>query len=352
MKISNSAGSDEISSRILKGIVNEIAEPLTYCINLSLSSGVVPKLAKIARVTPIFKTGDINSLSNYRPISILPTLSKVLEKVVYTRLINYLDKLNIIVSSQYGFRKNRTTCMAVLDLIEKINDAIDKGDYGIGIFLDLSKAFDTIDLQILITKLQHYGIRGLPLNWFSSYLFGRQQYVCVHNNKSALKPIKYGVPQGSTLGPLLFILYINDLTHSSCVSHTVLFADDTNMFLSHKNLVELEHIINNELVQVDTWFKCNKLSLNISKTNYIIFCPYKKQTDINHICPKINRQNIAKVSSTKFLGISIDESLNFKEHIDDLVKKMSKYVGLFFKLRHFIPLSALLTLLKPSSNLI
>lgn len=146
------------------------------------------------------------------------------------------------------------------------------------IFLDLSKAFDTIDLEILIKKLQHYGIRGLLLNWFHSYLFGRQQYVCVHDHKSSLKPIKHGVPQGSTLGPLLFILYINDLVHSLCVSHKVLFADDTNMFISHKNPVELEQIINSELMQVDTWFKCNKLSLNTSKKKIILcFIPTKNK---------------------------------------------------------------------------
>ncbi len=192
--------------------------------------------------------------------------------------------------------------MATLDLVEKISDATDKGDYGVGIFLDLSKAFDTIDLKILINKLQHYGIRGLPLKWFSSYLFGREQYVCMHDQKSSLKPVKHGVPQGSTLGPLLFILCISDLAYSSCTSQKVLFADDTNIFLSHKDPVELEQIINSELILMDTWFKCNKLSLNISKTNYIVFHPNRKQTDINHICPKINGQNIAKVSSTKFYG--------------------------------------------------
>ena len=260
VEISNSfrpgiaAGCDNIPMGIVKETIDVISEPLTHIINLSLTSGVVPDQLKIARLIPIFKTGDKGLLNNYRPVSILPIFSKLLERVMYKRLLNFLNKHRILSNNQFGFRKNHSTSLALIHLYDKISAAIDNREYTIGIFLDLSKAFDTVNHKILLDKLEHYGIRGMALEWFKSYLANRKQFVQYNGHCSLTQNIKCGVPQGSILGPLLFLLYINDLCEVSDALELILFADDTNVFFSHKNPEILMHNVNVELSKLTCWF--------------------------------------------------------------------------------------------------
>ena len=226
---------------------------LSHIFNHSLSSGIVPSHLKIAEVIPIYKAGDNTVLSNYRPISILPSISKILEKIMYTRLHDYISKNNILAPQQHGFRTKRSTYMAINDLYCKITYDQDNKLYTAGLFLDLSKAFDTLNHEILLQKLNKYGIRGLALSWVENYLSNRQQYVMFNQHVSKTENISCGVPQGSILGPLLFLLYINDLPKCSPTSHFIIFADDTNIVFSHSDPKCLEIMINKELVKIANW---------------------------------------------------------------------------------------------------
>ena len=218
-KSDSAAGYDNIPTNIIKQSIDLIAEPFTHIINLSINNGIVPDQMKIARVVPIYKSNDRLKFNNYRPISVLPAFSKILERIIYYRMINYLDKYNIIYHQQYGFRRGHSTSMALIQLFDKISSAIDEKKFTIGIFLDLSKAFDTVDHEILFNKLEHYGFRGTTLDWIKSYFCNRNQFVQYNNHCSDLKKICCGVPQGSILGPLFFLIYkmiyVMSLKHSN-----------------------------------------------------------------------------------------------------------------------------------------
>ena len=327
---SSASGHDKIPVWIVKNTIDLISEPICSFVNFSIETGIVPSQLKIAGIIPIYKSGVNNLFSNYRPISVLPVFSKVLEKAVYNRLMNYIDINHILFSNQYGFRKNHSTSLALISLYDKISAAFDANKHTVGIFLDLSKAFDTVDHTILISKLEHYGILGLPLEWIHNYLSNRFQYVEYNGFCSLSNRIKCGVPQGLILGPLLLLLYINDIYHATDLGEFILFADDTNLFYSHDNASSLTNLINSELSMLSEWFQANKLSVNISKTNYIIFKPRQKK-QIFDLNLKINNKEINRVNEVCFLGVILDENLSWKAHISHIAHKISKSIGIIYR---------------------
>ena len=249
----------------------------------------------------------------------------------------------ILSDNQFGFRKQHSTEYALTLLYDKVSLAIDNKEFTVGIFIDLSKAFDTVDHTILLNKLQHYGIRGVAHEWFSNYLNNREQFVKFNETISSRRTIKCGVPQGSILGPLLFLIYINDLCSVSKALDFVLFADDTNIFFSHKNINVLEKTLNEELIKLNDWCRANKLSINYKKSNYILFKPRQKKETFE-IDLKFDQTTIERVKETMFLGIIIDEALSWKSHITNIARKISKSIGIIYRASFCLPISSLCTL--------
>ena len=257
--------------KLVTNVINYISLPLSKIFSKSVYTGVVPLNLKIARVVPIYKSEDISQLINYRPISLLPTFAKLFEKLIYRRLMNFISKFNILSACQYGFRAGYSTTYAVIDLVNILSKHIDSGDKIAGLFLDISKAFDSLNHKILLKKLAAYGFRGFMHDWFNSYLSNRFQFVDINGHKSPLTGLSLGVPHGSVLGPLLFLLYINDLPLISKICKFILFADDTTLLLHEKSYNSLTCLLNSILVLLNSWFVINKLSLNLIKTCVVPF---------------------------------------------------------------------------------
>lgn len=332
-KNKTSIDSDGIDMIIVKKTIDCIIKPLCYIFNLSFRAGVFPDRMKTAKVIPLFKTGDKYSFTNYRPVSLLSQFSKVFEKVFANKLDNFIEKNKLISESQFGFRSNRSTSLALMKITEEITTAIEKNKYTIGVFIDLKKAFDTIDHKILISKLQTYGLRGVVLSWLSSYLDKRQQFVQFSGYKSECLNLECGVPQGSVLGPKLFNLYINDLCEVSKSLQSVLFADDTNFFCSGEDLKTLAVCVETEMVNLKKWFDENKLSLNLNKTKFMVFTNKRKD---ENILLNIDGVSIERVSEFRFLGVIIDDKLTWKAHIAHVKSKVSKNIFILNKVKFLL----------------
>lgn len=333
----SAAGVDGIKAEPLKAVSQYISLPLSHICNLILSTGVFPDKLKIARVSIIHKGGNENDLNNYRPISVLPIFSKVIERVLYVRITNFCSQENIITKQQYGFQKKKSTEQALLSIKDKIINNFEQRYYTLGIFLDFKKAFDSIKHEILLVKLNQYGIRGVSLKLISSYLTNRFQYCVTQHAISKMDKIKYGVPQGSILGPLLFLLYINDIINIRLTPDMVLYADDTNVFFSGKDIDSLEKQANRWLQHLSIWLTANKLELNTKKTKYVIFRPKNKRVP-RDIQVKFRGDLIERVTCQKFLGIIFHETLDWTYHINKVRTDLSRQIGVIGKIRCFLPI--------------
>lgn len=336
-------GIDMIPAWVLKSYHYILVPSINYICNLAFHTGSFPNLLKISLIKPVYKSGNESCISNYRPISILPALSKVLEKIINKRLVSFFETNDILSPLQYGFRTGKSTADAVLKLTDLVVEGMDTKMKTIAIFLDLAKAFDTVSVPLLLSKLEDSGVRGTPLKLLSSYLSNRKQRVKINDVISSELPMSYGVPQGSILGPTLFLIYINGLCELQLTNGKIIaFADDTVLLFRDHSWKDVMARAQDGFSTVCQWLRNNILTLNVTKTNYMTFAIQKKSLPNNiairaHCCNDVNRcscPTLERVECVKYLGVYVDSCLTFKFHIDTLVSRLRKLIFIFKTLRH------------------
>ena len=331
-------GLDMIPSKLLKMAASIVTPSLTAIFTKSIITGIYPTEWKMARVTPVFKKGEKSDLNNYRPISVIPVVSKVFEKIVYDQLYQYLNDNQLLSSCQSGFRSLHSTLTALLEATNSWSVSIDNGFLNGVVFIDLKKAFDTIDHEIILRKLSYFGADQATAKWFQSYLSNRTQRCNVNGNLSTASTVTCGVPQGSILGPLLFLMYINDLPNCLRVAAPRMFADDTSITLSAKTVADLKLAVTSELNNLTCWLRANKLSLNVAKTELMIIGSRQRlNTQCEEINISIDDRTIKRVDHIKSLGLTIDAQLSWSKHVDEISKKVSSAIGALKRVRPFIP---------------
>jgi len=324
LKNSNSMDFYNMSNNLLKEIISGILHPFTFCINLCLVNGFFPEELKISRVCPVYKKGDRDRPESYRPISVIPTLSKVIELIVFDQVSNFLETNNLLSLSQYGFRRGKSTLDAIDDLVQAILKTFETRGFAWATLCDLSKAFDCVSHDGVFSRLEYCGVSGVAHAFFVSYLKNRKQRVLLDGTWSDEVTLQFGVPQGSVLGPLLFLLAIDDLPNSiSGFSKTILYADDTTLISVSENVDELKQLAGNALQEASVWFQKNGFLLNNDKTHNIIFS-----------LRPVDQANNEKF--VKFLGVYLDSHLNWDHHIDHLSVRLSRVIYLIRRLKNVV----------------
>ena len=336
-------GIDKISCKIIKIAAPAIADSLTYIFNQAITLSTFPDQWKVARVTPLYKSGQRNIPGNYRPISVLPAISKIMERILYNQIYNYLTTFGLLSNSQFGFRKSHSTATALLECTNEWYVNLDRKLFNLVVFIDLKKAFDTVDHQILFKKLQHYGIKGQAHSLLKSYLTNRSQKCQLNGFVSSEQPIKCGVPQGSILGPLLFLLYINDLPECLDNTRPRLFADDTNLTASGESLNDIEIAVNSDLENLRNWLMANKLSLNVAKTEFMLIGPKRMKTD-SSLNILIENKQIKQVNECKTLGILIDQHLSWNNNTKNICKKVTAGISALRRVKPFVNKETLISI--------
>lgn len=333
-------GIDAIPARFLKDGASVVAHPLSEIINQSLRIGIVPKDWKLARVTPLHKKGSKTLVNNYRPISILTAFSKVVERLIHDQIMDYFTSNSLIYDFQSGFRPSYSTDSCLIHLTDYIKQQSDKGKLTGMVVLDLEKAFDTVDHSILIGKLKALGLTQSSISWFQSYLKDRWQAVDVGGTLSSWREVKCGVPQGSILGPLLFVSYINDMA-TSVNCKLLLYADDSALVVSGKSVITIQAQLTKELENIYNWLIDNRLSLHIGKTNAILFGSKRKlrmQPELKVMC---NNQVIINKTSVSYLGLEFDSTLSFEDTGKSVIRKVNSRVKFLYRNKKFLNASSL-----------